>query len=260
MSALKRCSTPSTSATTADTVRPDGVGLQPADDGVADQRDVVVLDRGPDRDHVGVGLGVHQAGEAVAGGTADAGAEGRVGLVEHDPGRASGTGCRPTAVMSSKSRWMRGSWETRREGVRRRCRRLGRVLTAGAVHLVELLGLGVVRLHHVVLDRPGRGDAVVVLELAEVAFAEPVERGPVELRRPTDEVVDLGLEAACRRASNHGRGRRSGCRRRRLSASQFCASRGSQSPRSRISTRLPDGARRWASVPPPAPDPTMITS
>jgi hypothetical protein len=43
-------------------------------------------------------------------------------------------------------------------------------------------------------------------------------------------------------------------------ASQFSISRGSQSPRSKINTRLPDEARRCVSVPPPAPDPTIITS
>jgi hypothetical protein len=44
------------------------------------------LQRRPDGDHVGVGLGVHQAGEAVTGRTADAGAEGGVRLVEFDAG------------------------------------------------------------------------------------------------------------------------------------------------------------------------------
>ena len=56
----------------------------------------------------------------------------------------------------------------RRERVRRARRRLGRVLAARAVHLVELLGLRVVRLHLVVGDRPRRRDAVVVAQLAEV--------------------------------------------------------------------------------------------
>src|ERR1043166_5709285 len=43
-------------------------------------------------------------------------------------------------------------------------------------------------------------------------------------------------------------------------ASQFCGSRGSQSPRSRSRIFLPEGARWRASVPPPAPVPMMITS
>ena len=32
----------------------------------------------------------------------------------------------------------------------------------------------------------------MVVELAEVLLAQPVERGAVELRRPADEVVDAG--------------------------------------------------------------------
>ncbi len=82
----------------------------------------------------------------------------------------------------------------RRERVLGACRGLGRILAAGAVDLVELLGLGVVGLELLVGDRPGRGDAVVVSKLAEVLRAEAVERGPVELRRAADEVVHLRLE------------------------------------------------------------------
>ena len=43
-------------------------------------------------------------------------------------------------------------------------------------------------------------------------------------------------------------------------ASQFCGSRGSQSPRSSSRIRLPDGASRAAREPPPAPVPMMMTS
>lgn len=54
-------------------------------------------------------------------------------------------------------------------------------------------GLGV-RLHHVIADRPGRRDAVMVRELVQVAFTHPVEGSPVELGGPAHEVVDLPLE------------------------------------------------------------------
>jgi hypothetical protein len=43
-------------------------------------------------------------------------------------------------------------------------------------------------------------------------------------------------------------------------ASQFCGSRGSQSPRSSSRIRLPDDAMRCTIVPPPAPLPITITS
>ena len=42
--------------------------------------------------------------------------------------------------------------------------------------------------------------------------------------------------------------------------SQLSISRGRKSPRSSSKFRLPEPARACASVPPPAPDPMMITS
>ena len=120
-------------------------------------------------------------------------AERRVRLVEHDPAR------RVERVVAGRREIVRELLDPRLVGdggmrVRRARRRLGRVLAAGAVHLVQLLGERVVRLQLVVGDRPGRRDAVVVAELAEVLLAEPVERRAVELRRASDEVVDPRLE------------------------------------------------------------------
>ena len=70
----------------------------------------------------------------------------------------------------------------------------GRVFTMVAVHLVEPLGLRVVRLEIVVRQWPGRGQSVDVLQVAEVLGTEPVQRSPVHLRRTADEVVHLRLE------------------------------------------------------------------
>ena len=59
--------------------------------GVSEQRDVRVLERRADREHLGVGLRVHEAREAVAGPAADARAVGHVGLVQHHAaGRVEG--------------------------------------------------------------------------------------------------------------------------------------------------------------------------
>src|SRR5271165_7521729 len=80
------------------------------------------------------------------------------------------------------------------EGVGRAGGGFGGVLAAGAVDLVELLGLRVVGLHLLVGDRPRRRDAAVMAELAEVLRAKAVERRAVELGRATDAVVDLGLK------------------------------------------------------------------
>src|SRR6185369_10710158 len=50
----------------------------------------------------------------------------------------------------------------------RRTRRLDGVGAGGAVDSEQSLGLGVVRLHLVIVDGPGRRDAVLALEHAEV--------------------------------------------------------------------------------------------
>src|ERR1017187_1992054 len=62
------------------------------------------------------------------------------------------------------------------------------------VHLVQPFGLCVPRLEVVIAQRPFRRHAIGVPEAAEVPGAQPVERGPVELRGPADEVVHLWLE------------------------------------------------------------------
>ena len=70
----------------------------------------------------------------------------------------------------------------------------GRVLAPSAVYLVELLRLRVVGLHLLVGDRPGGRETVLVLDLAEVLGAQPVERRPVQLGRAADKVVHLWFE------------------------------------------------------------------
>jgi len=53
-----------------------GIGLQAADIGAGEQRDIGVFERRTDAENVGIGLGVDQAGKAVKGIAAYAGAEG----------------------------------------------------------------------------------------------------------------------------------------------------------------------------------------
>ena len=79
-------------------------------------------------------------------------------------------------------------------GIRRAGRRVGGILSPPAVHVVELLGLRVVRLEVLVRDRPGRRGSTPVLELPEVLPAQPEERGAVELRVPADPVVRVRME------------------------------------------------------------------
>jgi hypothetical protein len=61
------------------------VGLEPDRLRVPQQGDVGVLDSRPHGKYLGVGLGVHETGEAVAVRAAHATAVGHIGLVEHDP-------------------------------------------------------------------------------------------------------------------------------------------------------------------------------
>ena len=173
--------------------RPRRIGLQPHRLGVDQQLHVVVLQRRPDPQHLGVGFGVHDAGEAVAVGAAHAGAVGHVALVEHDPARGV------ERVVAQRRQVVGqlldpGLVRHGGERIRPAGARLGRILPTGAVHAVELLGQGVVRLHHVVADRPRRRHAVMVAQLAEILLAQPVERRSVELGGAADAVVDLRLE------------------------------------------------------------------
>ena len=158
-----------------------------------EQGHVRVLERGADGDDLGVGLRVHEAREAVAVLTPHALAVGRIALVEQDPARRVE---RVQALLGEVVGQLldAGLVRHRRERVRAARRRLGRILPARAVDLVELLGLGVVRLHVLVGDRPRRRDPVVVLELAEVLRPQPIQRGAVQLGGAADVVVHLRLE------------------------------------------------------------------
>ncbi len=136
---------------------------------------------------------MHEAREAVAGGAAHAGGVRRVRLVEHDPARRvegvqAGGGKRLGELLDARLVGDGGV------GVGRARRRFGGVLAAGAVHLVELLGRGVVGLHRLVGDRPRGRDPAVVAQLAEVLGAHPVEGRAIQLGRPSNEVVNLRLE------------------------------------------------------------------
>ena len=79
-------------------------------------------------------------------------------------------------------------------GERARARRLGRVLAGLAVDEVEPLGLGVVGLEIGVGDRPGGGDAAVVLDLLEVALAKAEQDAAVDLGVAADEVLGVRAE------------------------------------------------------------------
>jgi hypothetical protein len=128
-----------------------------------------------------------------------------------------------------------------------------------AVHLVQPLGPGVPGLEIVVAQRPGRRHAVGVFQLAEILGAQPVQRGLVQFRGAADEVVHLRLERLAVGVVP-GIGEMYFPSTKTAPGFQLSVSRGRKSPRSSSNIRLPDGASVWASVPPPAPLPTIITS
>ena len=63
-----------------------------------------------------------------------------------------------------------------------------------AVHGVQRLGLGVERLERVVLQRPGGGDAMLVLHFVEVALAQAEQGGAIHLGVAADVVVQARME------------------------------------------------------------------
>ena len=169
------------------------VRLEPGHDRPRSEADVLVLEGRPDAEHLGVGLGLDQAREAVAGPAADAVAVGSVVLEQPDPTR------RVERVVAGLLEVVRQLLDARlvgqgREGVLGARLSLGGVLAVVAVDLVEMLGLRVVGLHVVIRDGPRGRDPVVMPELPEVLGPEPIEGRPIELRRPADRVVDARLE------------------------------------------------------------------
>ena len=81
-----------------------------------------------------------------------------------------------------------------------RCRRLGRILAAPAAHPVEFLRRLVVRLEFVIADRPGRREAVLVPDLAEILLAQAEQHRAIDLAVAADEVVKPGVKAVPGRA------------------------------------------------------------
>ena len=149
--------------------------------------------RRPHATHVRVGLAIGEAGEAVELRAAHTASGLGIGLVEVDAHRQvermvpSGE---EVLVELLDARLVRH----RRMGERSRAIGLGRVLARLAVHQVDALGLGVVRLEIRIGERPSGGDPAVVAHLAEVALAQPEQDRAVELRVAADEVLLMRME------------------------------------------------------------------
>jgi hypothetical protein len=97
-------------------------------------------------------------------------------------------------------------------------------------------------------------------ELAEVLRAQPEQRSTVELGVTPDVVVDLGRELAAVAVIPELRGPLLPLHEHLGRVPVVTLAGQITPPRSSINTRFPEGASRWANVPPPAPVPMTMTS
>jgi hypothetical protein len=152
-----------------------------------------MFQRGIHAEDLGVRLGVDQARVAVTGETADALALAAVLLIQQYAKRhMKRRHAEPAEIVTQllDARLM----TDRRKRVRGARGRFGRIHAPLTVHLVELLGLGVVGFHILVADRPSRRDAAVVREFPEVFLAQAEQSGAVELRVATDVIVRVRVK------------------------------------------------------------------
>ena len=82
----------------------------------------------------------------------------------------------------------------RRVRVGRACPWVERILAARAVYVIQVFGLCVVRLEVAVADRPGRRDATMMANLAEIPVAKAEQRRAVEFRVSADVVVGVRVQ------------------------------------------------------------------
>src|SRR5262249_12177602 len=146
-----------------------------------------------DTDDLRIRFGVHQAREAVAGVATNAAALLRVLLIKHDTDRHVERAVSNPGEVINQLLNARLMAERRMQiGCTRRW--VGRVAAAQAMHLVEMLRLGVIRFEVLVADWPGGGDAAVVLHLTEVLLAQTNEGRAIEFGVATDEVMRASVE------------------------------------------------------------------
>ena len=131
-----------------------GVHRQPFHPGVRKHRDARVPKRRKNAADLGIRLGVHEAGEAIAGVAADAGAQMALGLVEADAERR---GVRVETLGAEPIGDVADAWlmAHRRMGIVAAAGGLGGVAALPAMDLIELFGPHVVGLEVAVAQGPG---------------------------------------------------------------------------------------------------------
>ncbi len=82
----------------------------------------------------------------------------------------------------------------RRMGIRLAVGRFGGIASPFSVNIVELFGLGVVRLEVGVFERPFRGNSAFVSDFVKVPFPQSNQGGAVEFGIAADPVAGLGFK------------------------------------------------------------------
>ena len=170
-----------------------GAGLDALDMGAGQQAHIRVTQCRCDADDMRIGLGLHQARKPVAGRTTDARAVLRLLFVQHDADwQREGPMARTRQIIGQ----LPDARLVRHRGIRIgiAAGRLGRVAAALPVHMVESLGLRVVRREILIRTRPGRRHAVGMRQFAEISFPQAQQDGAVHLGVAADPVMDARVE------------------------------------------------------------------
>ncbi len=136
---------------------------------------------------------MNETGKSVAGIAAKATAVRHIRFVQHDAGR------RERRMMARALQAVGQFLDAElvadgRKRIRRAGRRIGRIIAAPAVDIIETLRLRVARFQVFIADRPVRRQAVGGAVRDEILFAQPEQRRPIHLGRAADKIMHAWLE------------------------------------------------------------------
>src|SRR5712692_5374075 len=144
-------------------------------------------------DNLCIGLRSDQTGKAVAGIAANTAALVRVLLVKHYADRhvkrLQTRACKVVRQLLDARLMADGG-----PGIGGVRRRFGRIFSAVSVHLIQILGLRVVRLQIVITNGPGWRDSAMVAQFAEIFFAQTEQSSTVKLGVTAYVVVCVGVK------------------------------------------------------------------
>src|SRR3989475_340849 len=170
-----------------------GTGLETRDVRARQQRDVGMFESGVDAEHLGVRFRIDETGMSVARLAANAAAGSGVPLVQHHT-KGDVERLEPQTGEIVAELLHTRLMTDRRMRIRSTGRWIRGILFPAAVHLVELLGLRVIRLQVLVRDRPRGREAAPMLDLPKVLPAEAEQRGAIELSVAANPVVGVRVE------------------------------------------------------------------